>query len=170
MWDPDIIACTQRDLHTFKYASEEVRAATYAKHNGHRCEYPEYMLDRNYAVPAFAGGVLQRSAAQLSALGGSSLGFAADGLTIRTLPIQWHFILIALFISLISPFGGFFASGLKRAYGIKDFDRWVVLRSPPLVFFSARGRALTSHARVLSPSFAIHRPSFPPASSLGTAA
>ena len=162
LWDPDIIACTQRDLHTFKYASEEVRAATYAKHNGHRCEYPEYMLDRDYAVPAFAGGVLQRAAAQLSALCGSGLGFAADGLTIRTLPIQWHFILIALFISLISPFGGFFASGLKRAYGIKDFDRWVLAPPPctslpqkgtPSLRLLARSPLLPSRHRPSSPSF-----------------
>jgi phosphatidate cytidylyltransferase len=29
--------------------------------------------------------------------------------------------LIGLIASLITPFAGFFASGMKRAYGIKDF-------------------------------------------------
>jgi CDP-diglyceride synthetase len=28
----------------------------------------------------------------------------------------------AVFASLIAPFGGFFASGVKRAFGKKDFD------------------------------------------------
>ncbi len=37
-------------------------------------------------------------------------------------PIQLHAISLAIFASLVAPFGGFFASGIKRAYGIKDFD------------------------------------------------
>jgi len=37
------------------------------------------------------------------------------------LPVQIHAIIFALFASLIAPFGGFFASGIKRAYGVKDF-------------------------------------------------
>ncbi|EFA83247.1 CDP-diacylglycerol synthase [Heterostelium album PN500] len=37
-------------------------------------------------------------------------------------PIQYHALVLALFGSLIAPFGGFFASGIKRAYKIKDFD------------------------------------------------
>lgn len=36
-------------------------------------------------------------------------------------PIYIHAAFIATFASLIAPFGGFFASGLKRAFGIKDF-------------------------------------------------
>jgi phosphatidate cytidylyltransferase len=36
-------------------------------------------------------------------------------------PIQWHGLALALFASIIAPFGGFFASGFKRAFGIKDF-------------------------------------------------
>mmetsp|Transcript_26197 Transcript_26197/g.26087 ORF Transcript_26197/g.26087 Transcript_26197/m.26087 type:complete len:110 (+) Transcript_26197:880-1209(+) len=36
-------------------------------------------------------------------------------------PVQLHAAVIALFSSLIAPFGGFFASGLKRAFNIKDF-------------------------------------------------
>merc|ERR1712139_482368 len=36
-------------------------------------------------------------------------------------PIQLHMISLALFASLIAPFGGFLASGIKRAYDIKDF-------------------------------------------------
>lgn len=36
-------------------------------------------------------------------------------------PIQLHALVLASFASLIAPFGGFFASGLKRSFKIKDF-------------------------------------------------
>ncbi|KAJ3051064.1 hypothetical protein HK097_007961 [Rhizophlyctis rosea] len=41
--------------------------------------------------------------------------------TVPILPIQLHAIPLALFASLVAPFGGFFASGFKRAFKIKDF-------------------------------------------------
>jgi phosphatidate cytidylyltransferase len=37
-------------------------------------------------------------------------------------PIQFHGIGYGLFASLVAPFGGFFASAIKRAYNRKDFD------------------------------------------------
>ncbi|KAL7087990.1 hypothetical protein ACP275_13G102400 [Erythranthe tilingii] len=40
---------------------------------------------------------------------------------ISVLPVQWHALCLGLFASIIAPFGGFFASGLKRAFKIKDF-------------------------------------------------
>lgn len=36
-------------------------------------------------------------------------------------PIQIHTFVLASFASLIAPFGGFFASGLKRSFKLKDF-------------------------------------------------
>ena len=36
-------------------------------------------------------------------------------------PMQFHIMVFATFASLIAPFGGFFASGLKRTFKIKDF-------------------------------------------------
>ena len=36
-------------------------------------------------------------------------------------PFQWHALMLSIFASLIAPFGGFFASGFKRAFRIKDF-------------------------------------------------
>ena len=35
--------------------------------------------------------------------------------------MQLHSIVMAVFASLVAPFGGFFASGFKRAFKIKDF-------------------------------------------------
>ncbi|KAL1826296.1 hypothetical protein ACET3Z_004708 [Daucus carota] len=40
---------------------------------------------------------------------------------IEVLPVQWHALWLGLFASIIAPFGGFFASGFKRAFKIKDF-------------------------------------------------
>uniref|UniRef100_A0A8R7NXF7 Phosphatidate cytidylyltransferase n=2 Tax=Triticum urartu TaxID=4572 RepID=A0A8R7NXF7_TRIUA len=37
------------------------------------------------------------------------------------MPEQWHALAFGLFASIIAPFGGFFASGFKRAFKIKDF-------------------------------------------------
>jgi phosphatidate cytidylyltransferase len=36
-------------------------------------------------------------------------------------PFQIHCLVMATFASLVAPFGGFFASGFKRAFNIKDF-------------------------------------------------
>jgi phosphatidate cytidylyltransferase len=48
-----------------------------------------------------------------------------DGINLPTTfsirPVQFHVFVLATFASLIAPFGGFFASGLKRTFKIKDF-------------------------------------------------
>ncbi|XP_008193165.1 gustatory receptor Gr83 isoform X1 [Tribolium castaneum] len=36
-------------------------------------------------------------------------------------PFTYHFVALALFASIIAPFGGFCASGFKRAFKLKDF-------------------------------------------------
>ncbi|KAI9788047.1 MAG: hypothetical protein M1816_007259 [Peltula sp. TS41687] len=41
--------------------------------------------------------------------------------TVTFAPMQFHILVFATFASLIAPFGGFFASGLKRTFKIKDF-------------------------------------------------
>lgn len=40
---------------------------------------------------------------------------------IEVCPVQYHALVLSAFASLLAPFGGFFASGLKRAHKIKDF-------------------------------------------------
>ena len=54
----------------------------------------------------------------VSAFGLSSI-VGSDTLVMA--PVQIHSFIIALFISTVAPFGGFFASGFKRAFKIKDF-------------------------------------------------
>ena len=41
--------------------------------------------------------------------------------TVWIAPMQFHILAFATFASLIAPFGGFFASGLKRTFKVKDF-------------------------------------------------
>ncbi|EMD37657.1 hypothetical protein CERSUDRAFT_114302, partial [Gelatoporia subvermispora B] len=41
--------------------------------------------------------------------------------TIPYAPFHLHLLFMSCFASLVAPFGGFFASGFKRAFGIKDF-------------------------------------------------
>uniref|UniRef100_A0A7S1BGT5 phosphatidate cytidylyltransferase n=1 Tax=Corethron hystrix TaxID=216773 RepID=A0A7S1BGT5_9STRA len=41
------------------------------------------------------------------------------------IPIQLHSIALSTFASVVAPFGGFFASAMKRAYGLKDFDSFI---------------------------------------------
>ena len=43
-------------------------------------------------------------------------------MALSIVPVQLHAVSLSLFASLVAPFGGFLASGIKRAYGIKDFD------------------------------------------------
>ncbi|SPO25148.1 related to CDS1 - CDP-diacylglycerol synthase [Ustilago trichophora] len=54
----------------------------------------------------------------------ASLASSVVGHRISTLPwtyFQLHALVMAAFASLVAPFGGFFASGFKRAFNIKDF-------------------------------------------------
>lgn len=44
-------------------------------------------------------------------------------LSLTIAPMQFHTLVLATFASLIAPFGGFFASGLKRTFKIKDFGQ-----------------------------------------------
>ena len=49
--------------------------------------------------------------------------YGVDSLWIS--PVQIHSFIIAVFSSIIAPFGGFFASGFKRAFKIKDFGNTI---------------------------------------------
>uniref|UniRef100_UPI00358EB35B phosphatidate cytidylyltransferase 2-like n=1 Tax=Myxine glutinosa TaxID=7769 RepID=UPI00358EB35B len=66
------------------------------------CEPSELFQLQNYTVPA-------------------TLRSISGWETVKLYPFQIHSIALSTFASLISPFGGFFASGFKRAFKIKDF-------------------------------------------------
>ncbi|XP_043237223.1 phosphatidate cytidylyltransferase, photoreceptor-specific-like isoform X2 [Amphibalanus amphitrite] len=72
----------------------------------YQCDLPPQFLPQEYALP----GCL----ATLCKLFGASP-------TLRFSPFLIHAFVMGLFSSIIGPFGGFFASGFKRAFKIKDF-------------------------------------------------
>ncbi|KAI7849194.1 phosphatidate cytidylyltransferase [Circinella umbellata] len=49
--------------------------------------------------------------------------FRKDITEVWIAPVQLHAIAMACFASLLAPFGGFFASAVKRAFKIKDFGQ-----------------------------------------------
>ena len=51
----------------------------------------------------------------------SCMQIRSEVTTIPYTPYQIHLFFMACFASLVAPFGGFFASGFKRAFDIKDF-------------------------------------------------
>lgn len=47
------------------------------------------------------------------------------GVSIKLFPFLLHSLVISLFASIIAPFGGFCASGFKRAFKVKDFSDFI---------------------------------------------
>ncbi|KAG9353752.1 hypothetical protein JZ751_011874 [Albula glossodonta] len=66
------------------------------------CEPSELFVMQEYTLPTVVQEVLRWK-------------------TVNMYPFQIHSIALSTFASLIGPFGGFFASGFKRAFKIKDF-------------------------------------------------
>ncbi|KAJ2799739.1 phosphatidate cytidylyltransferase, partial [Coemansia guatemalensis] len=73
-----------------------------------QCEVNPVFVPRDYQLPAAVTALLH-----------ALLRRSVTTVTIR--PVQFHSLAISAFASLIAPFGGFFASGVKRAFNIKDF-------------------------------------------------
>lgn len=53
--------------------------------------------------------------------------------TVRLYPFQIHSIALSSFASIVGPFGGFFASGFKRAFKIKVPFYCIIQRSSRMV-------------------------------------
>lgn len=70
------------------------------------CTPPAIFVPQEYSIPFFLRPI------------GTMLGFGA---TAQIASFQFHVFFLGIFASLIAPFGGFFASGFKRAFRIKDF-------------------------------------------------
>jgi len=67
------------------------------------CDLPEVFTPALYALPPW-----------VSRLAGTD--------TVTLLPIQIHGLGLGAFASLVAPFGGLFASAIKRTYNLKDFS------------------------------------------------
>ena len=75
----------------------------YCAFNHPNCPLPDYYQPHFYAFPEALANIIQIK------------GFS-------TCPIYLHELVFSVFASLVAPFGGFFASAIKRAYGKKDFN------------------------------------------------
>lgn len=88
------------------------------------CEVDPVFLPTTYTAADILAQLPEAVAQYLRLLGGRLppwlLG-ALGGWSLRTTPIQLHALSFATFASIIAPFGGFFASGFKRAFHMKDF-------------------------------------------------
>lgn len=85
------------------------------KHEWVQCPIREWSFETNSC--SFINPVFLPDTFQLPSILAPVLGQ-----TIRIAPIYIHAFVFTVFASFIAPFGGFFASGMKRAHGIKDFD------------------------------------------------
>lgn len=95
------------------------------------CEPGPLFEARDFTLPELAAWLhvppavssLAGKAAAVAFFGGSEARAAelARGLVVRLEPIQLHAVILAVFASAVAPFGGFFASGFKRAFKMKDF-------------------------------------------------
>ncbi|CAH1368881.1 hypothetical protein MTP99_010381 [Tenebrio molitor] len=70
------------------------------------CEPSALFRPTDYSLPSWLSGVL---------------GVFGVSTTISLYPFVLHSLSLSVFSSVIGPFGGFFASGFKRAFKIKDF-------------------------------------------------
>ncbi|RIB08385.1 phosphatidate cytidylyltransferas-like protein [Gigaspora rosea] len=78
--------------------------------SGMTCEPNPVFISQKYILSPWLSGLLKRL-------------IFTDIRTIWIAPFQWHVLVMSCFASLIAPFGGFFASGVKRAFNIKDFGQ-----------------------------------------------
>eukprot|EP00216_Chloropicon_sp_CCMP2111_P005557 CAMPEP_0198247090 /NCGR_PEP_ID=MMETSP1446-20131203/46300_1 /TAXON_ID=1461542 ORGANISM="Unidentified sp, Strain CCMP2111" /NCGR_SAMPLE_ID=MMETSP1446 /ASSEMBLY_ACC=CAM_ASM_001112 /LENGTH=470 /DNA_ID=CAMNT_0043931415 /DNA_START=190 /DNA_END=1602 /DNA_ORIENTATION=+ len=87
---------------------------SFAKHRL-ECRTPELYVPTNFRpddwIPARISSILSQF----------ELWPIDSETTFMVKPIMFHGAILAVFASLIAPFGGFFASGVKRALKIKDF-------------------------------------------------
>ncbi|TFK54479.1 phosphatidate cytidylyltransferase [Heliocybe sulcata] len=92
----------------FDYMVCPVRDLGVSAWNSATCNRNPVFLWRNWEIPPPLRVVLS-----------TILGRAIT--TIPYVRYQLHLLVMACFASLVAPFGGFFASGFKRAFNIKDF-------------------------------------------------
>ncbi len=70
--------------------------------SGVQCDPNPVFIRQIYRIPSYLSKIVGKDLIQIR-------------------PIYLHAIILSNFASLIAPFGGFFASGVKRACGVKDF-------------------------------------------------
>ncbi|KAG1714494.1 Phosphatidate cytidylyltransferase, photoreceptor-specific [Nymphon striatum] len=91
------------------------------------CQYPYFVCPLDYNIKT--GGLLDCKPSALFQLTDYDLPKSVQPVltmlklpnVVKLYPFLLHSLLMSIFSSVIGPFGGFFASGFKRAFKIKDF-------------------------------------------------
>eukprot|EP00798_Chlamydomonas_sp_ICE-L_P000933 gene933-5200_t len=93
------------------------------------CERDELYITREYTLEELANLALPDA---FLPLGDQALTYLFPAshtwyrnLNFYCMPVQLHAIVLGAFASVIAPFGGFFASGIKRAFKKKDFGNTI---------------------------------------------
>ncbi|KAK9823657.1 hypothetical protein WJX72_004460 [[Myrmecia] bisecta] len=82
----------------------------------------EYVVsDIAYFIPASLHSIWQATAVRLPPAFMQDVVDPLANFHFTARPMQLHAVVLAMFASIIAPFGGFFASGFKRGFKIKDF-------------------------------------------------
>lgn len=92
----------------FQYLTCPVTDFSVNVFSGLTCSMRPLFQLRIYKLPVVLSGLIQ-------------LLFRARIREVSLYPVQLHSLVFSSFASLIAPFGGFFASGFKRAFKVKDF-------------------------------------------------
>lgn len=92
----------------FQYLTCPVNDFTTNAFSGLTCSINHLFQLKNFKLPIVISGLLR-------------LLFGVRVREVALYPIQFHSLVFSVFASLIAPFGGFFASGFKRAFKVKDF-------------------------------------------------
>jgi phosphatidate cytidylyltransferase len=82
---------------------------------------PDVFRPRPYGLEDALGPAWPAARALLAATLPDRWAAAAAAARLSARPAQFHAVALAVFASAIAPFGGFFASGFKRGFKIKDF-------------------------------------------------
>ncbi|KAG9294527.1 hypothetical protein G9A89_008638 [Geosiphon pyriformis] len=99
-------------LSKFNYMICPVKDISVNVFTGLTCEINPVFVAQRYVLNPWLQGLFRRI-------------FFSDIREVWIAPIQWHVLVMACFASSIAPFGGYFASGLKRALGKSDWGDYI---------------------------------------------
>jgi len=108
------LACPRRDLTIFSW----VTCDTHDMYQNHTYALSDFLHPSLWENPAATG---LRTILQDRAPGCLAWLEGLCRVTFSLTPFQLHSVVLAFFAAAIAPFGGFFASGFKRALNVKDF-------------------------------------------------
>jgi CDP-diglyceride synthetase len=87
------------------------------------CKVPSFMEDKTWSVLSLFPEVVLEYAKQNPLLV-QAMDFVS-AFSVECNAAQWHGLCLGAIASTVAPFGGFFASAIKRAYNIKDFESFL---------------------------------------------